>query len=442
MARPSQSRAPQSRTKFPANTPPVTLAIEHLGGRGDGVATHQGERYFVPLALPGDVVSLRPVEATAEGIRGEIVELVTASPDRQDAPCEHFGRCGGCLLQHVAPAAYADFKRAQVLVAVERAGGDPAIVAELATIPPRSRRRATLVARRVSAGLALGFHEHRGHFIVDVQDCPILHPALMAVFPALRETLALLLEMGESATIALLKLDSGIDALIDLERQPDLAGREALAALAETADLCRLSIRIGGINATPELAAERRPASQSFGGIAVPVPPGAFLQATDAAEAILVGAVTQAVAGAKRIADLYAGCGTFALPMAAAGASVLAAEGFAPALDALTTAARRASPGLALETSLRDLARDPLQADDLADFDAVVFDPPRAGAREQTTQIAASEVPVVVAVSCNPSTFSRDAKILIEGGYTLERVLPVDQFLWSAHVELVAVFRR
>ncbi|KZD11908.1 class I SAM-dependent RNA methyltransferase [Oceanibaculum pacificum] len=422
------------------NTPPVTLTIEHLGGRGDGVAAIGEQRYFVPLSAPGDVVTIRPVESTAEGIRGEIIELVTPSPDRQEPPCLHFGRCGGCLVQHVAPAAYDDFKRRQVIAAVERAGGDPAVVTEIVTVAPRTRRRAALVAKRVSAGLALGFHEHRSHFIVDVQDCPVMHPLLQAALPAFRAALTELLPLGASATITLLKLDSGIDALIGLERQPDLAGREALAALAEAADLGRLSISVGEGAAEP--LAERRPSSLAFGGVPVAIPPGAFLQAAEDAEATLLAEVRAGTAGAENIADLYAGCGTFALPLAVAGASVLAVEGFGPAIEALAAAARKAGPAIRLETAQRDLAREPLEPDELAGFDAVVFDPPRAGAREQAIRLSRSEVPALVAVSCNPATFARDARLLIEGGYRLERVVPLDQFLWSAHVELVARFRR
>lgn len=437
--RPGRKPARAAR-KLPANTPPLELTVEALGVRGDGIAQAGGKRYFVPLTVPGDRLLVRPVEETGDGIRAEILEMLQAGPDRREPPCPHFGRCGGCTLQHMTDAAYRAYKQALLLEAVAREGIDPELIGGLVTVPPRSRRRAILVARKLAQGTVLGFHEHRGHFIVDIEDCTVLAPALQAVLPPLRALLDALLPAAGNARATMLKLDGGIDLLLDLPQTPDLAGREALAGFAEAADLARLSITIEG--GTPELLAERRAATISFAGIMVAVPPGTFLQATAEAEAALLDAVLAGVGGAKTIADLYAGCGTFSLPLATTGAAVHAVEGHAPALEALAAAGLKAGPTVKLTTEKRDLAGDPLSGAELDRFEAVVFDPPRTGARSQAAALAKSDVPVVVAVSCNPATFARDMRLLLDGGYRLERITPIDQFLWSAHLELVAVFRR
>lgn len=437
--RPDRKPARAAR-KLPANTPPVEVTVTALGVRGDGLAEAGGKRYFVPLTVPGDRLLVRPLEETGDGIRAEILELLEAGPDRREPPCPYFGRCGGCSLQHLTEESYRAHKHGLLLDMLAREGIDPALAADSVTVPPHSRRRTILVARKLAQGTVLGFHEHRGHFIVDIAECTVLDPALMAVLPPLRALLDGLLPAAGNARATLLKLEGGTDLLLDLPEAPDLAGREALAGFAETADLARLSITIE--SGTPELVAERRAATLSFAGLPVAVPPGGFLQATPEAETALREAVLAGVGAAKIIADLYAGCGTFSLPLAANGAAVHAVEGHAPALEALAAASRKAGPSVKLSIEKRDLAADPLAEGELDRFDAVVFDPPRAGARSQAAALANSQVPTVIAVSCNPATFLRDAKLLIGGGYRLERITPIDQFLWSAHLELVAVFRR
>lgn len=437
--RPAQ-RPERPARKLPANTPPLELTVEALGVRGDGVAQVGNKRYFVPLTVPGDRLLVRPIEETGDGIRAEILEMLQPGPDRREPPCPNFGRCGGCTLQHLTDTAYRAYKQALLLEAVAREGIDPELIDGLVTVPPHSRRRAILVARKLAQGTVLGFHEHRGHFIVDIAECTVLTPALMAVLPPLRALLDKLLPAAGNARATMLSLDGGVDLLLDLPEIPDLTGREALAGFAAEADLARLSITIEG--GTPELLAERRAATLSFAGIPVAVPPGAFLQATAEAEAALLGAVLAGVGEAKSIADLYAGCGTFSLPLAATGAAVHAVEGHAPALEALSAASRKAGPSMKLTVEKRDLAGDPLSGAELDRFEAVVFDPPRTGAKTQAAALAKSQVPIVVAVSCNPATFARDMRLLLDGGYRLERITPIDQFLWSAHLELVAVFRR
>lgn len=453
MARsPRRRRAPTPIRKgnVPANADPIELTIDLVGGRGDGVGRapvklgwETRERpVFVPYTLPGERVRARPETDRGEGVSASPIELLEASADRVEPPCPHFMTCGGCALQHWADAPYADWKRDQVRGHLRRVGLGEAPVDAPVRSPPGSRRRADLAARRLRSGAVLGFHERQGNRIVDVAECPVLEPALQAVLPGFRAALGERLAEGETAELELALLDTGVDALLILPHAPDLAAREAWAELAATLDLARLSVRRSGegFDRTEPLAA-RRPALVRLGGVDVTPPPGGFLQATRAGEAAIRDAVLAAARGAGRRLDLFAGIGTLALPLAAEG-PVLAVDGDARAIAALRAAADAAGLGGRLATETRDLSVRPLEGAELHGFDLVVLDPPRAGAKAQAEALAASAVPVLAAVSCNPATFARDARILIDGGYRLDHVVPIDQFLWSPHIELVATFRR
>ena len=316
----------------------------------------------------------------------------------------------------------------------------PASVRPLLRIAPGTRRRATLAAKKVGAAVRLGFRERDSHALVDVETCLLLTPRLVAAIPILRRGLAKVLRDGQSASLALCDTAVGLDLLLAAEGAPSLAEREALAALAEAADLARLSwSEPGGV---PEPVALRRPPRVLFAGVPVEPPPGGFLQPTVEGEAALVAAVLDLLPeSAGRVADLFAGCGTFTFPMAAR-ARVHAVEGDPAALGALTQAARLAGLAGRVGAETRDLARRPLGTDELARFDAAVFDPPRAGAKQQARQLARSRLATVIAVSCNAGSFARDARALVDGGYRLTRVTPIDQFPWSGHIELVAGFER
>ncbi|MCC7272570.1 MAG: class I SAM-dependent RNA methyltransferase [Alphaproteobacteria bacterium] len=417
------------------------VTVAGLGVAGDGIAVVAGERLFIPYAVPGDRLAVRREGRRGEGWRARIVERLADGPDRAPPSCRHFGTCGGCALQHLAEPAYRAWKQRRATDAVARHGLDPAIVAPLVPTVPGDRRRIRLAARRIAAGLVLGFNAAESHRIIEIAECPVAAPALAVLLPGLRRGLTPLWPAGAEGEVALTLTDAGVDVLVILPAPLDAAARTALAALAEALDLARLSVARGPA-ATPEPVVERRSPTVRFGTVDVVPPPAGFLQAGRAAERTLVGLVTDAVPADARVADLFAGCGTFSLALAGRARRVRAVDRDGPALDALATAARRAGLAGRVAVERRDLDRRPLGPAELADCDTVILDPPRAGAAAQAEALARSRAACVVYVSCNPATFARDAAHLAGGGLRAERVTPVDQFLWSPHVELVAVFRR
>lgn len=427
----------KAKRKPAARLAEVTIA--EIGGRGDGIARLDGRPLYVPFTLPGDRVSVRIEGVRGDGLVGQAVAMLAAGPGRVEPPCPHFGRCGGCALQHLEDGLYAGWKAAQVVQALARRGLREVPLRPLIRIPSGTRRRASLVAERAGNAVRLGFHERLSHRVVDATVCLVLTPGLAALLPPLRAALLPLLAERERAQLTLTEADRGIDLLVGTARPPGLAAHEALAALAEATHLARLAWR--GPAGPPEPIALRRPVEMRFGGVAVDLPAGAFLQPSAAGEAALTAMVTAALAPCREVADLYAGCGTFSFPLART-ARVHAVEGDGAAIGALAAAAGRAGLGQRVSAATRDLADNPLEPAELARFDGVVFDPPRAGARAQAEMLAASRVGRVVAVSCDPATFARDARLLVDGGYRLESVTPIDQFIWSPHLELVAVFRR
>jgi 23S rRNA (uracil1939-C5)-methyltransferase len=399
---------------------PVTDGtIVRLAGRGDGV-TADGRH--VPLTAPGDVV----------GEDGTIAR----GPHYAVPPCAHYPQCGGCQLQHIDAPSYSDFVADRVRHALVAQGIQGIAIETPHLSPPHTRRRAALKALRKGREVRLGFNEAGSHNLVDVRDCPVLHPALTALLKPLRLLLATMMKDRGSAEVQLTLLDQGVDVLLTKVEADGLEAAEAIGAFAAQHKLARLSLDEGyDVSARWEPEA----ATMTFDGVAVAFPQGAFLQATGDGEAALLAAVRSIVAGAGEVADLFAGLGTFALPLSA-HAKVYAAEGARDPVLALTQAANRAKRSLTTEH--RDLFRRPLTPTELARFDAVVLDPPRAGAREQVGELAASNVPRIAYVSCNPQTFARDAAVLIAGGYALSAVTPVGQFRWSTHVELVGAFIR
>ncbi len=407
----------------------IRLEITRLGHEGDGVGEVAGRAVFVPFALPGE-----GVDAEVAGERGRLISVETPSPDRQTALCPHFGTCGGCALQHLKAAPYLAFKRQLVIDAFRDRGLSPD-VSEVSPIAPGTRRRVVLSGSRGRAGVLLGFHASRGTEIVPIGACTVAVPAIVKALPALMRLAEPLVSRRGEVRLAVTAAGNGLDVAIT-----GVKGRVEGAQRLEVVEAARagrfLRVTIGG---DPVLSLGEPVVDVD--GSKVALPPGGFLQAAIESEAELRRLVLAATAGKKRIADLFAGLGTFALSLGRS-AEVTAVEGDKPSLAALEAAHRR-TPGLKpLKALLRDLFRDPLSLKELDAFDAIVIDPPRQGAKAQAEAIAKSKVPVVAAVSCNPATLARDVRILVDGGYTLGAVTPVDQFLYSAHVELVAVLRR
>ncbi len=422
--------------RVPASSEERELEITKLGSEGVGVS-YIGEK---PILIAGTLPGERVLAAVTSGSReARLIRVIAASAQRVEPACRHFVRCGGCALQHLDPVSYGRFKRNLIEDALRRHGLGDVRIDETAKSPTHSRRRATMEALRLGSKLSLGFHGRAAHTLVDVAECPVLEPALVSIMGPIRQLLPNFLKSGERATVVLALLDHGVDIGLVLPREPDLAALEALATFAQVQDLCRLWWRVG--TAPPIPAAIRRAPTITLGGVATTAPMGGFLQATRAGESALVSEVVQALKQANVVADLFAGSGTFSLPLALLGKTVHAVEADAEAIGALS-AAGHAARLTGLRTERRDLEARPLLEAELKRFDAVVFDPPRAGARAQTELLARADLDTIVAVSCNPATYARDAAILVAAGWRQDRITPVDQFLWSSHIELLGVFSR
>lgn len=387
-------------------------AIVRIAARGDGVSA-SGKH--VAFAVPGDVIAAD----------GTLVE----GPGHQLPPCRHFPICGGCQLQHLTDAAYADYCTSRIAgaLAQHRLEADirPAHLS-----PPRSRRRASLKAQRAGGRVLIGFNASQSHTIVDMLECHVLAPALFALVAPLRKLLATMLAPKRGGEVQLTLTDQGIDVALKGVEVEGLAAVEALTAFCERCKLARLTIDEGY---GPEARYEPRPVTVTLSGVPVGLPSGGFLQATADGEAALTTAVREAVGAAQRPLDLFAGLGTFALALPG---QVTAADATRDTILALKTAAPL------VRAEHRDLYRRPYDAQELAAFDAAVLDPPRSGAAEQIKQLAASTVARIAYASCNPATFARDAELLVAGGYRLDWVQPVGQFRWSTHVELASAFSR
>jgi 23S rRNA (uracil1939-C5)-methyltransferase len=426
-----RTHRPAKRPSAEVAGPSVELTIEAVGGEGDGVAAGPA---FVPFTLPGERIVAR-----GSGERRALVEVLTPSADRVPPPCPHFGVCGGCALQHWAHEPYLAWKVERLVGTLARQHIETEVLAPFAAAPG-TRRRLALHARKGTREAArLGYKARKSWDLVDIAVCPIAEPRLQAAIPALKRLAAPLFEHPKSApTLHVTLTDTGVDVDISgVEKKSGGLSADARMHLAERAaeaDFARVTL-------DGEMAYLARQPTVRVGPATVALPAGAFLQAVAEAEAVMADFAVQAAVGASRIADLYCGVGAFTFRLAEI-APVYAAD-FAPDAVRALTAALASAPGLkGVTAEARDLVRRPVLAEELKRVDVALFDPPRAGAAEQTAELARSKVARVIAVSCNPATFARDARTLIDAGFHLQRVLPVDQFLWSPHVELVGVFER
>ncbi|MFT8245436.1 class I SAM-dependent RNA methyltransferase [Roseomonas sp. BN140053] len=431
----------------PGAAPDVSAAVEatvtRMGSGGDGVATlPDGGSAFLPFVLPGERVLARPTGRRAGTVLAEATAILAPSPERVAPPCPHFGTCGGCALQHWDLGRYAAWKRQRLVEALQRAGFPDPAVAPIAPCPPRTRRRADLAIRRGPEGIAIGFHARGEGRVVDMRHCDVLDPRLFALLEPLRELLGRLRGFRRDGSALFNLLDTGPDLLLRTDAPLTTADRQALAGFGVAQGLPRIAWAQG--DGVPETAAQSGGVAITLGDTAVAPAPGAFLQATPEGEAAIVAAVLAGLPDdlppRARIADLYAGVGTLSFPLAAR-ARVDAFEGEAQAVAALTAAAHRAGAPR-VTPKRRDLARQPLPPAELAAYAAAVLDPPFAGAPEQAPLLARSTVTRVIYVSCNPSALSRDAALFARAGWRLERATPVDQFIWSPHLESVVVLAR
>jgi 23S rRNA (uracil1939-C5)-methyltransferase len=402
--------------------------IERLGAQGDGIAATENGPVYVPFTLPGERVT-----ASRKGDRADLLAVIEASPLRVEPPCRHFGECGGCALQHMEEGSYREWKRGRLVEAL-RSRGVTAEVEPLVPCAPEERRRVTLSARRTEAGMLLGYNRELSHTIINIVECPIARPEIVAALEPLRALASMLCNTDKAFRLTVTVTASGLDVAAHQSGKLAERMRNAASDFALRAGFARLSV-------DGEILIEPRKPVVTFGGVSVTPPPGAFLQAVAGAEQVMADLVSAHLSGAKRVADLFSGAGAFALRLAK-GAEVHAVEADAASLAALDRGFRFATRLRRVTIEQRDLFVRPVTAKELNAFGGLVFDPPRAGAEAQSRQIAKSDVPLVAAVSCNPATLARDLSILIEGGYALRRMVPIDQFLWSPHVEAVALLTK
>lgn len=421
--------------------PQVTLVIDQLGPKGDGISGHGRTRVYVDRALPGDRLKVQ-TRRDEEGLtRGDIMDVLSPAPSRVIPPCPNYNRCGGCAMQHANDDFYEGWKQDVVRQALEKQGLRPRFWHEPVFVAPATRRRATFATYLSRGHVVMGYYRRRSHLITDIETCLVVLPQILKTRDAVRPYLKPFLREGKAVDVFIQTAVSGgpevvVTGPVGAAPEPDAQTREAMIRMAHECGLSRVSWRKNE-REQPEAIISRNPLVARFGELDVFLPPMAFLQPTAPGEQALADAVMRALPEKGKFADLFSGCGTFTGPMLARG-SVDAYESGETAITALSKATR----GMNVKTFKRDLFRQPLRREELNRYDAVVFDPPRAGCAEQAREMSTCKVKRLVGVSCNPATFARDARVLCDGGYRLESVQVVDQFTWSAHVELVAVFTR
>ena len=417
-----------------------TLRIDELGPKGDGIHKAQRERIYVDRALPGDNVRADLHRGEDGILRGDLIEVVQASPHRVKAPCVNYEVCGGCTLQHAEDGFYRNWKVEIVRDALRKRSLSPRVWREPVFLPGGNRRRATFAAFKKNNHVTLGHFRRRSDRLTDISVCLIADPAIMALRAKLVTLLAPVLQDGFSAGIFIQTVGGQFEIVITgpigKTGKPDPQVRDAITQLAEAAEVDRIGWRASDRDHV-EVIVQRHPLRAKFGVLDVALPPLSFLQPTKAGEDALVAAVMELMPRSGKFADLFSGCGTFSGPMLERGA-VDAYENVGPAIRALEKS-KGAKP---LRAFSRDLFKDPLRRNEANRYDVIVFDPPRAGAQEQVKALASSKTPRLIAVSCNPATFARDARILVDGRYRLDSVKVIDQFTWSHHVELVALFTK
>lgn len=407
--------------------------IDALGSGGDGIARHSdGAPVFIPLTVPGDVVRARVGKDREGHYRGVLGDVVEPGPGRVTPPCSHFGTCGGCRLQHMSDSVYAAFKKDIVTTALQRAGVDAGEIKDVIVIPPATRRRASFSAVLSGRDVVVGFNLHQSDKVMDVPDCRILKPEIITLVSRMKPYLKNILPPKKTVDVMIQMVEGSVDACFTGRIDMNLRTQETFADMVNELGITRISVRARERDVFDVVLA-RHSVTKTFGGIKVNLPPGAFLQASDEAEAILTGLVMDAASGARNVADLFCGAGTFTGPLST-GRKVVGVD--------VEDAAIQALKGAGIKCQARNLFQEPMMAAELDGFDAVVLDPPRAGAQAQVRELARSDVPKIIYVSCNPQSFAKDARVLQDAGYRLLSVQPVDAFRWAAHIESVGIFMK
>ncbi len=414
------------------------VTIEELGGRGDGVAYLNGKQLFVPFSAPGDVADVK-----VNGSKARLRHIHQNSPHRVDAQCKHFTKCGGCSVQHIDEHYYRAWKAGLVKTALENQGLEDIDVRPLEMSPLHSRRRTTFqVIGRGGGDIVLGYAEKGSHNLIDLQECPILVTEIADFIAPLKVFLKKLLDKKQKMVIQITKGDNGLDVVFKSKGEVDLNLRMDLAAFAQANDLARISWFDTSLKKPYfEMLAERKKPYVTFEGNKVFFPEGAFLQATQQGQQVLTDIMLAGIKDANRVVDLFSGCGTFSIA-AAKTANVHAVENNDEMLSALKSSANMMTGIKQVTTELRDLFMRPLLPHELDKFDVAIIDPPRAGAKHQMQEIINSGIKKLVMISCNPLSFARDVQDLAEAGFKMGPVTPVDQFLYSSHLEIIAVFER
>jgi 23S rRNA (uracil1939-C5)-methyltransferase len=412
------------------------VTIESLAHGGDGIAMDDGQKIFVPYGLPGDKVRIKINDQKSQQVWGRILDVVETAPLRITPPCVHCFDCGGCALQHMRLDAYQAWKRDITLERLKRAGMTPKTLHDYVAIAPKTRRRAEFAVKRERGKVVVGFNRNHADHVVDIKECHVVIDAITAILPSLRTMMDILLTDTREADVSVTQLDTGLDVLITAPLEMNLLMHEALGEFVASHDIARISLRANDRNES-EILLQPKPAKLTVGGVVIDPAPGSFLQPSRDGEQALINAVMRGAAGAKNIIDLFSGLGTFTFPLSKQ-AKVHAVDVDGPGVRAMVAA----MGGRDITFEARNLYREPISGAMLRDYDAIVFDPPRAGAKGQAKHIVDSGVPLIIAVSCNPASFVTDCAGLLDEGYTLTDLTIIDQFVWTSHVEVVGIFKQ
>lgn len=416
----------------------IEIDIGYLAGMGDGAAKYNGKNVLTSLTCAGDKVSAKILSEASDHIKAELLEVLTPSKDRQQPACQHFGKCGGCALQHLNNETYTNFKSNILLKIINDLDANPSIIKPLVQISNKSRRRADFKIKINKGDVSIGFFAKKSHDVVDLNECPVTEDKIMQFLPILKNCLQNLKKPGIFESVDITLLDSGLDVIFNLCKKIKTPDFEKLAMLQKEKNIARLSYKLSDSDSYENIYVGD--AFIKFSNAEIYLPRGAFLQATKQGQQAITQFVLEHLKPCQNIADLYAGCGTYSFYLIENAKRVAAFEGDEQMISSMHNAASDCGFATKISTNTRDLFVNPLSIEELKTFDGVVINPPRNGALPQIKNLGKSGIKNIVMVSCNPSTFKRDAKALLESGYKMTSTMAIDQFLWSKHLEIVASF--